>query len=53
MKHILTAAVLTLAAVMNAEAAQPLKAPKGGKPISDELLGIFFEDISHAAERVL
>ena len=50
MKHILTAAVLTLAAVMNAEAAQPLKAPKGGKPISDELLGIFFEDISHAAD---
>ena len=27
-----------------------MKAPKGGKQISDELLGIFFEDISHAAD---
>ena len=27
-----------------------IKAPKGGKAISDELLGIFFEDISYAAD---
>ena len=50
MKRILTVAALMLAVLMNASAAQPLKAPKGGKQISDELLGIFFEDISHAAD---
>ena len=51
MKHYLTLAVsLLLAAVINVNAAQPMKAPKGGKQISDELLGIFFEDISHAAD---
>ena len=36
--------------LMNMEAAQPMKAPKGGKLISDELLGIFFEDISSSAD---
>ena len=50
MKRILTSVVLVLTALMNMEAAQPMKAPKGGKLISDELLGIFFEDISHAAD---
>lgn len=30
--------------------AAPIKAPKGGKPISDHLIGIFFEDISSAAD---
>ncbi len=51
MRRHLTAAVIALAATaMNIEAAQPIKAPKGGKQISDELLGIFFEDISHAAD---
>lgn len=50
MRHILTTAVLLLAAMMNANAAQPMKAPKGGKLISDELLGIFFEDISFSAD---
>ena len=50
MKLHLTAAVAFLAAAMNIEAAQTIKAPKGGKQISDELLGIFFEDISHAAD---
>ena len=39
-----------MTALMNMEAAQPMKAPKGGKQISDELLGIVFEDISHAAD---
>ena len=50
MKRIMTLAALALAALMNIEAAQTMKAPKGGKLISDELLGIFFEDISHAAD---
>ena len=51
MKRILTSAVVVLTAtLMNVEAAAPMRAPKGGKPISDELLGIFFEDISHAAD---
>ena len=49
MRHILIAAVLLLASSLDS-AAQPMKAPKGGKAISDELLGIFFEDISHAAD---
>lgn len=39
-----------MTALMNMEAAQPMKAPKGGKAISDELLGIFFEDISSSAD---
>ena len=50
MKRFLTATALMLAVLMNASAAQTIKAPKGGKQISDELLGIFFEDISHAAD---
>ena len=50
MKRILTATVLVMTALMNMEAAQPMKAPKGGKLISDELLGIFFEDISSSAD---
>ena len=43
-------AAFALAAMINIEAAQAIKAPKGGKLISDELLGIFFEDISFAAD---
>jgi len=64
MKHILTAAAMLLAAHTAVCAMPPIpaaskahqatkvsmKAPKGGKPISDELLGIFFEDISYAAD---
>lgn len=30
--------------------AQKVKAPTGGKPISNELIGIFFEDISYSAD---
>ena len=42
-------AVLVAAAVgMNAQ--KPMKAPVGGKAISDELIGIFFEDISSSAD---
>ena len=50
MKRFLTAAALVLAATMGLEAQKPMKAPKGGKAISDELIGIFFEDISSSAD---
>ena len=39
-----------LAATMGLYAQTPMKAPAGGKQISDELIGIFFEDISSAAD---
>ena len=39
-----------LAATMGISAQTPMKAPAGGKQISDELIGIFFEDISSAAD---
>ena len=29
---------------------KPMQAPAGGKPISDNLIGIFFEDISSSAD---
>ena len=48
-----TLQALALAATLGAPlsaAAQQVKAPAGGKPISDELLGIFFEDISYSAD---
>ena len=35
---------------MGMNAQKPMNAPKGGKAISDELLGIFFEDISSSAD---
>ena len=41
---------LCLAAAMGLNAQKPMKAPAGGKAISDELIGIFFEDISSAAD---
>ena len=37
-------------AAMGLFAQTPMKAPTGGKAISDELIGIFFEDISSAAD---
>lgn len=37
-------------AAMSLTAQAQVKAPKGGKAISDELIGIFFEDISSAAD---
>ena len=43
-------AALLAAATMGASAQKPMTAPQGGKAISDELLGIFFEDISSAAD---
>ena len=47
-KTILCAALL--AASMGMSAQNSMKAPKGGKAISDELIGIFFEDISSSAD---
>ena len=41
---------LFLAASLGLNAQKPMKAPAGGKAISDELIGIFFEDISSAAD---
>ena len=51
MKHrqYLFAATL-FAASMGISAQKTMKAPAGGKAISDELIGIFFEDISYAAD---
>ncbi len=46
----MTAAALVLAASVGLQAQKPLNAPKGGKAISDELIGIFFEDISSSAD---
>ena len=39
-----------LVACMGIYAQKAMKAPAGGKAISDELLGIFFEDIGSAAD---
>ena len=50
MKKLTTCVALLLAATMGMNAQKPMNAPKGGKAISDELLGIFFEDISSSAD---
>ncbi len=42
--------VALLAASMGANAQKAISAPAGGKAISDELIGIFFEDISSSAD---
>ncbi len=42
--------ILTLAASALMLSAAPIKAPAGGKPISNHLIGIFFEDISSSAD---
>jgi len=41
---------MLLASSMTISAQKPITAPQGGKQISDELLGIFFEDISYATD---
>ena len=46
----MTLAALFLAATLGMNAQKPMSAPKGGKAISDELIGIFFEDISSSAD---
>lgn len=43
-------AAILLVASLSALAQKPMSAPKGGKTISDQLIGIFFEDISHSAD---
>lgn len=53
MKFRTTLQTLALAATLTAPAtmhARKVKAPAGGKPISSELIGIFFEDINYAAD---
>ena len=46
----MTLAALFAAATLTISAQKPMSAPSGGKAISDELLGIFFEDISSSAD---
>ena len=48
-KRIMLSAVL-VAAAMGIHAQKTITAPAGGKAISDELIGIFFEDISSSAD---
>ena len=43
-------AALLMVAMLSLHAQKTMKAPEGGKPISDELIGIFFEDISMSAD---
>jgi len=50
MKRFTICTALLLAVTMGLQAQKTMKAPKGGKAISDELLGIFFEDISSSAD---
>ena len=48
-RKLIAMAVITSLAI-GATAAKPVKAPAGGKKISNELIGIFFEDISMSAD---
>ncbi|MCR4810923.1 MAG: alpha-N-arabinofuranosidase [Prevotella sp.] len=50
MKKLTAMAALLMAATMGLSAQRPMSAPKGGKAISDELVGIFFEDINNSAD---
>ena len=50
MKKTFILSLLLFAAVVSASAQRAMTAPKGGKAISDELIGIFFEDISSSAD---
>ncbi|MGN0049397.1 MAG: alpha-L-arabinofuranosidase C-terminal domain-containing protein [Bacteroides sp.] len=43
-------ALLLATGTLTVQAQKTMKAPEGGKPISDELIGIFFEDISSSAD---
>ena len=46
----ITLAAMLAAATLGLSAQKPMTAPAGGKAISDELIGIFFEDISSSAD---
>ena len=50
MKKSIFFASLLMVATLSLHAQKVMKAPEGGKPISDELIGIFFEDISMSAD---
>ena len=50
MKKLISCATLFVAATLGLQAQKPMTAPKGGKAISDNLIGIFFEDISSSAD---
>ena len=50
MKRKLIAMAVIASLTIGATAAKPVKAPAGGKKISNELIGIFFEDISMSAD---
>ena len=50
MKRKLIAMAVIASLAVGATAAKPVKAPAGGKKISNELIGIFFEDISSSAD---
>ena len=50
MKKVLFLGAAMMAATLGMQAQKSMKAPAGGKAISDELIGIFFEDISSAAD---
>lgn len=43
-------AFMMMSSALAMQAQKPVKAPAGGKQISDELIGIFFEDISSSAD---
>ena len=48
LKRVLSLSIIALS--VGAMAASPVRAPKGGRQISSELIGIFFEDISSSAD---
>ena len=50
MKRKLIVMAVCASLVLGVTAAKPMKAPSGGKKISNELIGIFFEDISMSAD---
>ena len=50
MKRKLIVMAVIVSLTIGASAAKPVKAPAGGKKISNELIGIFFEDISSSAD---
>ncbi len=50
MKRKLIVMAVCASFVLSVTAAKPMKAPSGGKKISNELIGIFFEDISMSAD---
>lgn len=50
MKRKLIVMAVCASFALGVTAAKPMKAPSGGKKISNELIGIFFEDISMSAD---